>query len=252
MGGFNQGYGNYGGPRIRIGGPMTPAVKFLLIINIAVFVLTFIPSLTGGGRNAVGFLNIYLGMTPAVFWSQFTLWMPFSYMFLHGNIMHVLFNMLTLWMLGGDVENVFGTKQFVIYYAICGAGAGLLVALLQPGMPIPTIGASGAIYGVLVAFGLFFPNRILNVYGIIPVKAKFLVMFWAAMVFFSALSSSNDGISHYAHLGGLAIGFIYIKRRSIISWIKNASRKKATKGKVVDLEKARKLFEDDDDDHKVH
>lgn len=253
MADFNQGHSNYGKPQLRIGGPMTPAVKILLIVNIAVFVLTAIPALTDGGRNATAYLNGYLGMTPAIFWSQFTLWMPFTYMFLHGGIWHVLMNMLTLWMLGGDVENVFGTRQFIIYYLVCGAGAGLLVAILQPGIPIPTIGASGAVYGVLVAFGLFFPNRILNVYGIIPVKAKFLVMIWAAMVFFSAMNSSNDGVSHYAHLGGLVIGFLYIKRRSIMTWLKSARRKNAVKSKVVNMDKVRKLFEEDDDkNHRVH
>lgn len=247
------GFGGYGRPQIRIGGPMTPAVKMLLIANAAVFLFTFIPSITSEGLNAVVFLQTYLGMTPALFWGQFTLWMPFTYLFLHGGLFHILFNLLMLWMFGGDVENVLGTKRFVIYYFVCGVGAGLLVAALQPGMAIPTIGASGAIYGVLLAYGLFFPERVIYVYGIFPVKAKILVLISAVLVFLSSMSSQSGGISHIAHLGGLVFGFIYIKRNWLFGLLRGVRKKRKKNAKVIQMEEIRRMFEDsDDDDHKVH
>ena len=252
-GGFGGGHGGYGRPQIRFGGPLTPTIKFLLIANVAVFLLTLLPNLTSGGQGAINFLNLYLGMTPAIFWSQFTLWMPFTYLFLHGSIMHVLFNMLMLWFLGGEVEQVFGTKRFIFYYFLCGAGAGLLVALLQMGMTIPTIGASGAIYGILVAFGLFFPERLIYIYGIFPVKAKYLVIGAAALAFLFSLSDSGSTVSHVAHLSGIAIGYVYIRWRRITGRFKATFRRKPKqKADVIDLEQMRKMFEDNDDDQKVH
>lgn len=260
-----------GGAKIRIGGPLTAAVKTLLIINIAVFVLTSIaylttPSETGSapGRSVqpeepiISTLFRYLGMTPDLFWSRLTLWMPVTYMFLHGGFYHILFNMFALWMFGGDVENVFGTRQFVAYYMICGIGAGLLVAIIQP-LFTPnvafrtTVGASGAIYGIILAFGLFFPERILYFNFIIPIKAKWFVLIVGVMVFLSSMFDSGGGISHIAHLGGLVFGFLFIKRRKIWASLRGAGRKRKRPDLriVDDKDEVRKLFEDDDD-YTVH
>jgi membrane associated rhomboid family serine protease len=251
--GYGGGYGGYGRPQIRIGGPLTPAVKILLITNIAVFLLMLLPRLSPGGGQTLGFLVGYLGMTPALFWGSFTLWMPFTYLFLHGGLMHILFNMFALWMFGGDVENVFGTQRFLIYYFICGVGAGLLVAVLSPGSMVPTIGASGAIYGVLLAFGMFFPDRELLIWGIFPAKAKYFVIGIAAIVFISALESSGGGISHVAHLGGLVFGFLFIRWRMVKLFIFRIFGRKP-KAKVYDIDKIRRMFEeeDKDDDQRVH
>lgn len=243
--------GGYGRPQIRIGGPMTPWVKVLLIANLAMFAVVFLPGLAPGGNQLVNMINIYLGMTPALFWGNFTLWMPFTYMFIHAGFLHIGFNMLVLWMFGGDVEQVFGSKRFIVYYVICGAGAGLLVAILQPGSPIPTVGASGAVYGIILAFGLFFPNRTLLVYGIFPVKAKYLVIILGAMTFLFSISATGGGISHVAHLGGMLFGLVYIKQNAIKKFFKGG-RKKPNKSNVYNIEEIRRMFEDDDKDDRVH
>jgi membrane associated rhomboid family serine protease len=243
--------------QVRIGGPLTSVVKALLIANAAIYLFTVVPVLIGseGGAAVVSNIIYYLGMTPTLFWGGLTLWMPITYMFLHSlsSPMHILFNMLALWMFGGDVEKVFGARQFTIYYLFCGIGAGLLVAVLQPGLNIPTIGASGALYGVILAFGLFFPDRIIYVSFLIPVKAKYFVMVIGAIIFLSSLSGSGGGISHVAHLGGLVFGFIFIRRRRLWTSLQGLfSRRRKPHLRVIDTEKLKRMLEDDDNDHVVH
>lgn len=247
-------YGSgFGGSQVRFGGPLTPTVKVLLISNVVVFLFTFLPSFSNSGAQAVIFIRSYLGMTPSIFWSQFTLWMPFTYLFLHAGFMHILFNMFALWMFGGDVEQVMGTRRFITYYFICGVGAGLLVATLQPGMTIPTIGASGAIYGVILAYGLFFPNRVLYINLIFPIKAKYFVLIIGVMVFLSSLSNAGGGISHIAHLGGLVFGLFYLKWNKIINFFRRFGRKRRSHLHSVDMDRIKRLLEDDDDDnYKIH
>lgn len=243
--------GGYGGSQIRIGGPLTPWVKVLLIANLAMFVVVFLPSLAPGGQQLAGMINLYLGMTPALFWGSFTLYMPFTYMFIHAGLLHIGFNMLILWMFGGDVEQVFSSKRFIVYYVICGAGAGLLVAILQPGSPIPTVGASGAIYGIILAFGLFFPERTLLIYGVFPIKAKYLVIILGAMTFLFSISATGGGISHIAHLGGMLFGFLYIKQNAIRRFLGRMGSGKKKKDNVYNIDEIRKMFDDDKDD-RVH
>lgn len=139
-------------------------------------------------------------------------WQLVSYMFLHGGISHLFFNMFALWMFGMDIENLWGTKKFLFYYFLCGIGAGVANLLIAPmfGPTAPTIGASGAVYGILVAFGYLFPNRPIYLYFFVPIKAKYLIVIYMAIEFFSASSSLNSGIAHVAHLGGGIIGFIYL------------------------------------------
>jgi hypothetical protein len=133
-------------------------------------------------------------------------------MFLHGDFMHLFFNMFALWMFGIELEHLWGTKKFLIYYFACGLGAGIANLFLAPlfSPPAPTVGASGAIYGILVAFGYLFPDRYIYIYFMIPVKAKFLVIFYMALEVYSVASQSNTGIAHIAHLGGAVVGFVYL------------------------------------------
>lgn len=150
---------------------------------------------------------------------RFKIWQLVTYMFLHGGFMHVFFNMFVLWMFGSELEREWGTKEFVKYYFITGIGAGVINLLLSSA---PTIGASGAVYGIMVAYALRYPDRMVYIYFLFPVKVKYLMAFLALVSFFSTFGSYGDGIAHAAHLGGIVIGFIYLKYWQIMYKIKKA------------------------------
>ena len=190
------------------GGGPTPAVKQLLIANTAAFVVSTLMQAFGVGEPVR-----WLMLTPYAVTHQFALWQLVTYLFLHGGFFHILFNMLTLWMFGGDLERQWGTRRFLFYYFLTGIGAGLCVVLVHPSSLVPTLGASGAIYGVLLAFGMLFPDRQILFFMIFPIPAKYFVMILGAIAFLSALSMPGDTVSHVAHLGGLVIGFIYLRTR---------------------------------------
>ncbi|MDP1994439.1 MAG: rhomboid family intramembrane serine protease, partial [Ignavibacteria bacterium] len=138
----------------------------------------------------------------------FQIWQLITYQFLHGGFSHILFNMFALWMFGAEIENTYGSKKFLIYYLACGIGAGLLHLFLSPvltGALAPTIGASGAIYGVMIAFAMFFPDRLIFLYFFIPVKAKYFIAFMIVFEFL-AVDSVGSGVAHLAHLGGALVG----------------------------------------------
>jgi membrane associated rhomboid family serine protease len=141
--------------------------------------------------------------------------------------------MLGLWMFGSELERVWGTKQFTKFFFICGIGAGLLTVILNPNSPIATIGASGAIFGILLAYAVLFPNRIIY-FIIFPIPAKYFVLILGALAFFSSLSATGSGTAHVAHLGGMLFGFIYMKGGRIFPdlrgrydrWRRNRLRRK--------------------------
>jgi membrane associated rhomboid family serine protease len=180
---------------------LTKVVKWLLLVNIGVFILQFI-----AGDILIGIF----GLTPLLVKNGY-IWQIFTYMFLHGGIWHIIFNLLTLWMFGCDIERAWGGKEFLRYYFITGTGAGLFSFLFSFNSTIPIIGASGAIFGILVAYALMFPNRIVYLYFLFPIKVKYLVIFFALIEFFFSWQNTPDGIGHFAHLGGMLIGFVYIK-----------------------------------------
>ncbi|HAK54312.1 MAG: rhomboid family intramembrane serine protease [Vicinamibacterales bacterium] len=190
-------------------GGISPAIKMIIWANVGVFVMQ---------RLAPG-LVIFFGLTPAAVFERFWLWQPVTYLFLHGGFSHILFNMLALWMFGVELERLWGTEAFIKYYFVTGLGAAatvLIWALLpMPGADqmyaIPTIGASGAIYGVLLAFALYYPDRPIYMYFLFPVPAKYFVMIIGAFVFMSSVSGAGGGVSHSAHLGGLVAGYLYLK-----------------------------------------
>jgi membrane associated rhomboid family serine protease len=182
-------------------GGITRAVKYLLLINVGFFLLEFM------WRSELIYL---LGLTPALVKKGF-IWQLVTYMFLHGGLFHILFNMFALWMFGCDIERAWGTREFVKYYFITGVGAGFFTFILSFNSQIPTIGASGAVFGILVAFAMMFPNRLIYVYFLFPVKAKYLVMFFAVIELLASFRYTSDGIGHFAHLGGMVIGYLYIK-----------------------------------------
>ena len=189
-------------------GPVTPAVKALLIANVGMFVVTMLmPS-----------LRFVLGLQPASVIGSFAVWQVVTYMFVHADVMHILFNMLTLWMFGVELERVWGTPFFSRYYAITGVGAGLctvLVSLLPFGFAqqmylAVTIGASGAIYALLLAYALYFPHRQI-IFIIFPLPARVFVMILGGIALLFSISSQQGGVAHIAHLSGLVIGYLSLR-----------------------------------------
>lgn len=183
---------------------LTPGIMYLLVANASVFMLQL-------AMPAAGLARIF-GLVPYDITHCLTLWQPLTYMFLHGGFFHILFNMLTLWMFGSDLERQWGTREFLKFYFICGIGAGVITFMLTLNSSVPTIGASGAIFGVLVAFAVLYPNRIIYIWFLFPVKVKYLVMAMIALGVFAAWSQTHSGIAHFTHLGGAAIGYLYLKQ----------------------------------------
>lgn len=140
---------------------------------------------------------------------RFEFWQLGSYMFLHGGLGHIFFNLFALWIFGQPMERLWGTQRFLVYYLICGLGAGLIQLFVNPGGP--TVGASGAVYGLLLAFGMKFPNQVIMLlFPPIPIQAKYFVMIYGALELFSGLTRPGSGIAHFAHLGGMLVGFALI------------------------------------------
>jgi membrane associated rhomboid family serine protease len=132
-------------------------------------------------------------------------------MFLHGGILHIGLNMLALWMFGTELEETWGSERFLRFYFVTGIGAAICSVATGWNSYIPIIGASGAIYGLLAAYGMLFPDRTLLLYFIVPIKAKWFVLILGLITFYSSLTSSGSGIAHIAHLGGMLFGWLYLR-----------------------------------------
>lgn len=190
-------------------GPMTRAVQAIVIGNIVVFAAMMV------ARSPI--IDVF-GLTPQAVVTQGRVWQLATYLFLHADVFHILFNMLSVWMFGVDLERRWGTQAFVRYYAVTGVGAGVctVLASLLPFGPasyvIPTIGASGAVYGLLMAWGIVFPHRTILFLGIFPLTARVFVLIMGAIVFAQALGQGGGtAVAHVAHLGGLVAGYWYLK-----------------------------------------
>ncbi len=195
-------------------GPLSPAVKALVIANVIGFLAAWlVPSLT-----------VYGGLIPGAVVERFWLWQPASYMFLHGGLFHLLFNMLALWMFGVELERVWGTSFFTRFYFVAGIGAALFTILVALGGRLlssadvavdlylaPTVGASGAIYGLLLAYAMYFPNRPIYLYMLFPIPARIFVIIVGAISLLSSIQEPRGGIAHVTHLGGLVAGYLYLK-----------------------------------------
>ncbi|MEX0721903.1 MAG: rhomboid family intramembrane serine protease [Balneolaceae bacterium] len=166
----------------------------------------FASGLTPLGEMAFSYLALY-----PVDSGYFYPWQLVTYMFLHASLGHIFFNLIALWIFGQAIENLWGSKRFLLYYMLTGVGAALIHMWIG-GSGAPTIGASGAVYGILLAFGMMFPDKyIILLIPPIPIKAKYFVMIFGAFELFSGLTNYSPGIAHFAHLGGLVVGFILIK-----------------------------------------
>lgn len=179
---------------------LTPGVRKLLIANVAVFFAQIAFPNT---------LEVYLGLTPALVVSKYWVWQIFTYAFLHGNGWHLFFNMFSLWMFASHIEGQWGTKTFLKYYFLCSTGAALGQFLLAPNTLV--IGASGAIYGLLLAFGLMFPDSIIYLFFVFPLRAIQAVFFIAFLTFVMAVGAGGARIAHVAHLSGMLTGFLFFK-----------------------------------------
>jgi len=189
-------------------GPLTPAIKMLIAVNVAAFLVALVaPAVT-----------LVLGLRPADVVQQLYLWQPFTYMFLHGGLFHILFNMLALWMFGVELERMWGSRFFTKFYFISGGGAALTTLVLSfvPGFGDEvyyalTIGASGAVYGVLLAYALYFPHRPIYMYFVFPIPAKYFVMIIGAISLLASMGGPGGGVAHTTHLGGLVAAYLYLK-----------------------------------------
>jgi rhomboid family protein len=190
--------------RFSFGHGLTPAIKNLMIAMGAVFLVQQMLEMTSIGLY-VYFLN-YFALDPQKVWNQYYIWQLFTYIFLHGDFFHILFNLFSLWMFGGELESYWGSRRFLFYFFFCGIGAGIFTVFLSP---YPVIGASGAIYGILLAFGWLFPNRPIYIYFLFPMPAKYMVIIFGLIELFSSRSAAG-GVAHLTHLGGLVFGFFYM------------------------------------------
>ena len=197
--------------------PFTRWVKRLILICAAVFLVQRV-MLALVSRDLERAVEVYLGLVPALVVHYGFVWQLFTYSFLHGNLSHILVNMLTLWMFGSQEEQDWGSKKFLEFYFFCVAGAGLIAIAISylplPGASpiVPIIGASGGIYGLLIAFGMLYGDREVLLFPFpFSIRAKYLVAIIIFIVVVATFQPSQSGVANSAHLGGLLFGFLYIK-----------------------------------------
>lgn len=192
-------------PQFSLGPSLSPAVKGLIAASISCFVVQNI-----GGKV----VDRTFALIPALALSHLYLWQFSTYIFLHANLIHLLFNMFVLWMFGPDVETAFGTRRFTYFYFFCGIGAGLCSVVFYPPYTL-IMGASGAVFGLMVAFAMLFPERVVTLllFFVLPVnmKAKHLVLIFAGLELLLVISNvRGDFVAHFAHLGGALFGYLYM------------------------------------------
>jgi len=202
--------GGSGGPDFRFAVQMSDAVKWLIIINAAIFLLQQLIFMASGGR----YLSLYFGVSANLF-LRGMIWQPLTYMFLHSGIGHIFWNMLILWMFGCEIERAWGPRVFLRYYFITGIGGGVLILLTSMAMGDNsiTLGASGAIFGLLVAFGMVFPDKIILAFFLFPMRARNFVILIGAIELWMTVTAGpyGHGVARFAHLGGALVGFLYLK-----------------------------------------
>ena len=203
------------------------SIFIIIMLNVIIYILQ--------QQNYEGFVY-YFGLTPILVLEKLYIWQIFSYMFLHGNFWHIFMNMYALFLFGMPVEELWGTRRFLFYYFLTGVGAGLIIFImnyLAGGMAlvIPTIGASGAVFGLLLAFVILFPDIELLIFFFVPIKAKYLVVLYGLIELLSLISSGvGSSVSHVGHLGGIFVGLVYFliaKRREFVFKAKTLAAEKS-------------------------
>lgn len=196
---YRENSGGFGG--LRVGpGSISPVIKYLIIINAVVFIIQGLSSFS---------MTRTLGLTPALFFSDFPnyIFQPLTYMFLHGGLFHIFFNMFALWMFGTEIEYAWGSRRFFKFYILCGIGGALLSLIFNYNLPYPIVGASGAIYGILAVYWLMFPDRYLLIFFMLPMRVRYAIPLFAIIAFIA----SGPNVAHLAHLGGAIVGLVYVK-----------------------------------------
>ena len=216
-----------------------PAVKWLLISNTAIWLLSFFAVRFGSGE-----MFSLLALSPRAVLGHFAIWQLATYMFLHDPVGfgHILFNMLTLWMFGMDLERDWGSRRFLKYYFLCGIGAGICDVTVNAfihNLDTRTIGASGAIYGLLLAFGMLYPDRTVLMSFLFPIKAKYFVMIMGAIAFLSSIGTAGSRVSNVAHLGGMLFGYAYLRMR----FLRVDTGKLIQRYQTWKMERAKKKFQ---------
>jgi len=201
---------------------VTPVVKSLLIVIGVTFLLQMYMGNAMIAELALWPLDLSPSPNIATTRPQFGISQLVTYAFLHGGVMHLLLNMYALWMFGSRIENLWGSKVFAVYYFVCVVGAGLMQLLVssQGENIYPTVGASGGVFGLLLAFGMFYPReRIILIFPPIPMEARWFVIVFGAIELWFGITGTAEGIAHFAHLGGMLFGFVLI-----LYWKKNPPR----------------------------
>ena len=202
----------------------TDVIKVLVSVNFIIFILQTISS-----KERL-FFSLF-GLVPNSMISELTLWQPVSYLFFHGSVWHVLINMFVLWMFGSELEQSWGKVKFLKYYFYTGVGAGIITFLFNISSTTPVVGASGAVYGVLLAYGITYPNRTIYLYGLIPIKSIWFVVAIGFLAFFSSFQETSQ-ISHLTHISGMLIGFILLKNKFNFSNIRFKIRKRVLESEI--------------------
>ena len=223
---------SYGVPRVRFDwrGFITPGVKLLVLICTGAFVIQILVQILFGSVVAYQQITVRFGLVPSGAIFGLRVWQPITYLFLHGGIGHLFINMLVLWMFGRNLEEVWGKKRFLNYFFLCGVGAGLIniavkfIPMFWGHAPsdVPTIGASGAIFGILIANAILFPDRQVWIFFfLVSIPMRVFVAIMGLIEFVSTFGASGDGVSHLCHLGGMLIGWIYLRRGSFLFRVRN-------------------------------
>jgi len=243
-----SGFRNQWGPPSRGKGSLNPlnsdfysnAIRVLIAVNLVIFAMLW---LFASRQFEFSIFRIF-GLVPRRVWQEGMVWQPVTYMFLHGGFWHVAINMFVLWMFGTEIEYRWGRLEFLKYYFITGVGSGIVTMIFSLGSTVPVVGASGAIYGILLAYGLMFPERYVYIYFLFPIKVKYFVAIIGGLAFFSSLGTGGSNISHMTHLSGMIIGWLYIKQDWRLDFIKDYLRKNKREKTLDKIEKAEKEIED--------
>ena len=216
---MRRSYSPYGSSMSFGPGPLSPALMAIIGANIVVFFLQLFTDRYSWG------LTWMLGLRPADVIGSFRVWELGTYMFLHGGLFHILFNMLALWMFGTELERLWGTRYFLKFYFVTGIGAAVLTVLFSL-LPFGfaqqlhhsiVIGASGAIYGLLLAYGMYYPDRPIYMYLVFPIPARYFVMIMGALAFYSSIAE-RGGVANATHLGGLLVAYLFLKSGRVHPW----------------------------------